>query len=342
MGKKKYKYKIVVTDYNFSDLEIEKKVSEKIDAELIDAQCEWDNEDEIIAATEDAHAIINQNAVITRRVIESLRRCQVITPYGVGLDCIDVEAATEHGIIVANVPDYCVNEVADHTMALALSCLRKVTQETIVIKKSPRERIYGVPLFKPIFKLREQVIGLVGFGNVARNLVSKARVFGFEIIAYDPFVNEETFKKYKVKQVSLDELLETSDVVSLHLSLSEETERLIAESEFRKMKKTAFFINTSRGRIIDEKALYKALKEGWIAGAGIDVTVGEPIRSDDPLLKLDNLLITNHIGHYSEGSVDAVRIGAIEEVVRVLSGKPPRPIAFVNPQVKQRKINNSN
>ena len=339
MHKQKYKYKAVVADYTFPDLEIEKRELEKVNAELIGAHCKPNDEGAIIAVSKNVHAIFSQNAIISRRVIESLRRCQVIVCYGVGLECVDVEAATEHSIIIANVPDYCINEVSDHTMALILSCLRKVTQETIAIKRNPKELIYGRPLFPPIFKLRGQVLGLVGFGNVAQNLVSKARPFGFKIIAYDPFVAEETFKKYEVRQVTLDNLLKISDVASLHLPLNEKTENLITEAELMKMKETAFLINTSRGQIIDESALYKALKQGWIAGAGIDVTVEEPINPDNPLVKLDNLIITNHIGYYSEGCLEEVRIKAAKEVARVLSGRFPRPIAFVNPQVKQEKIN---
>ena len=330
------KYRVVVVDHTFPDLDVEKRELEKTDAELIGAQCKADDEEAITAATGNADAVITQNAIMTRSVIESLKRCQVIACYGVGVEIVDVEAATEHGIVVANVPDYCIDEVSDHTMALILSCLRKVTQETLAIKKNPKGLVYAGPLFPPIFKLRQQVLGLVGFGHVARNLVAKARPFGFDIITNDPFAPKATFDKHKVRQVTLDNLLRISDVVSLHVPLNENTENLIAEENLRKMKQTAFLINTSRGQVIHEGALYKALKEHWIAGAALDVTAEEPINPDNPLLKLDNLIITNHIGYYSEGCLENVRTKAIGEVVRVLNGKPPRPVAFVNPEVKQR------
>ena len=338
----KEKYKVVVVDHTFEPLDVEENELQGFGIELISAQCKWDDEQEIIEAAKDAHAIIVQNSIITRKVIESLKKCRVIALYGVGLDPVDVEAATEHGIIVANVPDYCINEVADHTMALVLGSLRKVVRETIAIRrlnpnKGSGSMNYGGPLFGPIFKLKGQVLGLVGFGNVSRNLVSKARPFRFDIIAYDPIVDKKLFSDHNVTQVSLDEILRNSDIVSLHLPLNEKTENLIGAAELAKMKKTAFLINTSRGPIVDEDALYKALKENRIAGAGIDATVNEPINPDNPLLELDNLIITNHIGYYSEGCVEDVRAKAAREVCSVLSGKEPRSIAFVNPQVRGRK-----
>lgn len=335
MNNKKRRYKIVVLDHTF-DLDIEKKEIEEFGGALIDPRCAWNDEAAIIAAAKDAHAILTQNAMVTRKVIESLANCRIIVCYGVGVECVDLKAATENGIVVANVPDYCINEVSDHAMALILSCLRRVTQETCAIKKNPKGLTYGGPLFPPIFKLKGQVLGLVGFGNVARTLAVKARPFGFKIIAYDPFVHDATFRKYKVGQVTLDKLLKNSDVVSLHLPLNKKTDKLIAARELEKMKRTAFLINTARGQIVDEGALYKALSKGRLAGAGVDVTASEPVNPDNPLLELDNFIITNHIGYYSEGCLEEVRTKAIGEVKRVLSGKLPRPVAFVNPQVKKR------
>ena len=338
MSKKRYKYKTVVTDHTWGDLKIERKALEQVGSTVADPQCEMDDQQAIIEATKDADAVLTQNALMTRNVVESLDKCRVIICYGVGLEVIDIQAATERGIMVANVPDYCKDEVADHTMALMLSCLRKVTQETIAIKKNPKGLTYGGPLFGPMFKLREQVLGLIGFGTVARNLVAKARPFGFEIIAHDRFVDKVIFREHNVVPVSLDKLLRTSDVVSLHLPLNENTKNLIAESQLKKMKENAYLINTSRGQVVDEAALYKALKMGWVAGAALDVTVHEPVNPDNPLLKLDNLIITNHTGYYSEGCLEDVRTKAAEEARRVLGGKSPRPIAFVNPEVKTRAI----
>lgn len=336
MNNKKPEYKIVVLDHTF-ELDMEKKEIEDFGGKLIDPRCGWNDEAGIIAAAKDAHAILSQNAVLTRKVIESLSECRIIVCYGVGVEIVDLKAATENGIIVANVPDYCINEVSDHAMALILSCLRRITRETTAIKKNPKGLTYGGPLFPPVFKLKGQVLGLAGFGNVARRLAVKARPFGFKIIAYDPFVPGETFKRYKVGRVTLDNLLKRSDVVSLHLPLNKKTNKLIGARELGKMKRNAFLINTARGQIVDEGALYKALAKGRLAGAGVDVTVSEPINPDNPLLKLDTFIITNHIGYYSEGCLEEVRTKAMGEVKRVLSGKLPRPAAFVNPQVKRRK-----
>jgi len=329
-------YRVVVVDHTFDGLDIERAELGRsaFRVELVDAQCKPDDQREVIAATTRAHGIIIQNALINRTVIVSMKKCRVIALYGVGTENVDIEAATEHGIIVANVPDYCTEEVADHTMALILDCLRKVTRETLAIKTNPAGLTYGGPLFPPIFKLRGLVLGLVGFGNVARSLVGKAKPFGFRIVAHDPLVRDEVFRDCGVEPMGLEELLSASDVVSLHVPLSGKTIGLIGEAQLQRMKKTAFLINTARGPIVDEQALACALKESCIAGAGVDVTCEEPIRPGNPLLECDNLIITNHIGYYSEGCLDEVRRKAAGEVARVLSGKPPRPAAFVNPEAR--------
>jgi D-3-phosphoglycerate dehydrogenase len=257
-------------------------------------------------------------------VIESLKRCKVIARYGVGVDNIDVEAATEHKIIVANVPDYCIDEVSTHTMALILACARGIT----LLDRKRREKRWDFTLAKPLFRTQGKILGLFGLGKIARAIAQKALGFGFKIIAYDPYVPKVDGG---IKLVEFSQLLSDSDFVSLHVPLTAETRHSFGENELKKMKKTAYLINTSRGPIVDEKALYQALKNRWIAGAALDVMEKEPPDWNSSLLQLDNLIITPHISFYSEESYVELKTKVAQAVLSVLKGELPR--AIVNPQV---------
>ena len=314
--------KIVITDCDHPSVEIEKAILREIDPELILANC--NTEDEVIEIAKDADGIINQYAPITKRVIESLKRCKVIARYGVGVDNIDVEAATEHKIIVANVPDFCIDEVSTHTMALILACARGI----ILLDRKIKEKKWDFTLAKPLFRTQGKILGLFGLGNIARAVAKKASGFGFKIIAYDPYVSEVNSE---IEMVTLERLLSDSDFLSIHAPLTGETKHVFGKNELRQMKKTAFLVNTSRGPIIDEKALYVALKEKWIAGAALDVMEKEPPDWENPLLKLDNLITTPHISFYSEESYAELKIKVAQAVLSVLKGELPR--AIVNPKV---------
>jgi len=327
MFKSDKKLEIVITDCDHPSVEIEKKILSEIEPELILGFC--NTEDEVIEAAKDADGIINQYAPITRRVIESLKGCKVIARYGVGVDNIDVEAATEHKIIVANVPDYCVDEVSTHTLALMLSCARGIT----LLDRKIRDKKWDFTLAKPLFRTQGKTLGLFGLGSIAKMVAQKASGFGIKIIAYDPYVSKVNIG---VKLVELSQLLTDSDFVSIHAPLTVETRHSFGKNELKAMKKTAYLINTARGLIIDEKALYVALKEKWIAGAALDVMEKEPPDWEDPLLKLDNIIITPHISFYSEESYVELKTKVAEAVRAVLEGKLPR--VMVNPQVTKRKI----
>jgi len=288
MCKKNYKYKVVITEAEYKSFDLEKEELNKVDAEVIVGQCK--TEDEIIQIAKDADGLIVQYASITRYVIESLEKCKVIARYGIGVDSIDVEAATEYGIRVVNVQEYCLNEVSDHTMALALACVRKVVMLDDAVKKG----IWNFKISAPIFRLKNMKLGLVGFGNIARMVSLKAQAFGLNVVAYDPYIPSSVMNKINVKKVNLDDLLKEADIISLHLPLTKETKYMFAEKEFKLMKNIAFIINTGRGPLIKEKDLYRALKEKWIAGAALDVTEKEPIDPNNNLLKLDNIIITPH------------------------------------------------
>jgi len=258
MCKKSYKYKVVITEAEYKSFDLEKEELNKVDAEVIVGQCK--TEDEIIQIAKDADGLIVQYASITRRVIESLEKCKVIARYGIGVDSIDVEAATEHGICIVNVPEYCIDEVSDHTMALALTCVRKVVMLDNAVKKG----IWDFKISAPIFRLKNMRLGLAGFGNIARMVSLKAQAFGLNVVAYDPYIPSSVMNKINVKKVNLDDLLKEADIISLHLPLTKETKYMFAEKEFKSMKNTAFIINTGRGQLIKEEDLYKALSKKWI------------------------------------------------------------------------------
>ena len=318
----KKQQKVVITDCDHPSVEIERKVLSEIDPEFLLVHC--NTEDGVIEAAKDADGIINQYAPITRRVIESLKKCKVIARYGVGVDNIDVEAATEHKIIVANVPDYCVDEVSTHAIALILACARGIT----LLDNKIREKRWDFTLAKPLFRTKGKTLGLFGLGRIARAVAQKASGFAFKLIAYDPYVSKVN---REIKLVKFSQLLSDSDFISIHSPLTDETRHSFGKNELKNMKKTAYLINTARGPIVDEEALYQALKKRWIAGAALDVMEKEPPDWENSLLKLDNLIVTPPISFYSEESYVELKTKAAQAVLSVLKGELPR--AIVNPQV---------
>ena len=324
------KYKVVIPERWGSTTEIENEVLGKIDAEVIVIPCK--TEEEVIEASKDADALLIGGAKISRRVMAALKKCRVMVRYGIGVDSLDVKAATDYGIYVANVPDFCIDEVSDTTMGLILATTRKIAMLSSLVKKGTWNRASA----KPIYRLRGQTLGLVALGNIGRAVAMKARPFGFRIIAYDPYLSSEVAGDYQVELVDLDKLLRDSDVISIHAPLTERTRHMIGETELRKMKKTSYLINAARGPIVDGEALYRALKEGWIAGAGLDVLEAEPPKADNPLLSLENVVITPHYAAYTEESYREVRAKAAENIVLTFTeGRPKYP---VNPEVKDRFV----
>lgn len=298
-------------------------------------------EEELISACWEADAVIavgtrmTPGYVFSRRVIENLQRCRLIALMSIGYDNVDLVAATNKGICVTNVPDYCLDEVSDHTMALILACGRKFHALLPEIRAGKWGTQPGMlALLKPLHRFSKQTLGLIGFGNIPRTLVPKARAFGFRIIAYDPYVPGTLFKVFNVESVDFEQLLEESDFVSMHATLTPQTRHMMGLEQFRKMKRSAYFINTARGELVDEKALYAALSEGLIAGAGLDVLELEPPSPDNPLLKLNNVFITGHFAHYSEESNQELFLRPWEEVARIFQNRWPHGV--VNPQVRER------
>lgn len=309
-------FKVLITDYEFENLQYEEEVFEKsgLDIEFIKAQCK--TEEEVIAKAKDVDAIINQYAPVSRKVIESLQHTRVISRYGVGVNTIDLEAAKEKGITVANVPDYGMEEVSNHALALLLSWARKVTLLNNEVKKGN----WDFKACVPIHRFNEQTVGVLGFGRIPRRFIEKVKPLGFKTAAYDPFVSAEEMAAVGVQKMELDEIIRQADYLSVHVPLIADTFHLINEERLQRMKKNAVIINTARGPIIDEKALADALEKGIIAGAALDVTEEEPIGSESPLLKMDNVIITPHSAWYSEEAMIELRQKAAMNIVHVLSG----------------------
>jgi D-3-phosphoglycerate dehydrogenase len=318
--------KVVITDCNHPSIEIERKILSKINAELILSNC--NTEENIIKVAKDADGIINQRMPITREIIKLLNKCKIIVRYGVGVDNIDIKAATEYGIVVANVPDYCVDEVSSHAIGLILGCTRGI----ILFNSKVKEKRWGFSLAKPLFRTQGKTLGIFGLGRIGSVVAKKSIGFGLKIIACDPYVSKINTK---IKMVDFSQLLSESDFISINASLTDETWHAFGEDELRAMKKSAYLINTARGAIVDEKALYKALRERWIAGAGLDVLEKEPPDWDNPLLKLGNVIFTPHSAFYSEESYIELKTRAAKTVLSVLNGKLPKTI--INPQVLNRK-----
>ena len=314
---------VLIADYDFGDVDVERAIVEGAGFTLVPAQCK--SEDEVIDRGRDADAVITQYARVGQRAIEAFTRCRVIARYGTGVDIVDVDAATERGIQVTNAPsDWCADEVADHAITLWLAAARKIT----MYDRQTRNGVWRWQSGQPIHRVRGRVFGLLSFGSIARNIAAKVKGFGVEVWSHDPFTNEDMVRARGVRPVSLEELVEGSDYLVIQSPLTPETYHLFDEEMLRRMKPSAILVNTARGPIVDDRALHRALAEGWIAGAALDDIEEEPAKRrdwkpDNPLFALDNVIITPHAAYYSEESIRQVRQIAAGEVVRVLTGQPP-------------------
>jgi len=321
------KAKVVLTDYVWESLDVERKTLEGL-ADLVPLQTK--KPDEFVEQAADCDALLNTYAgPITAEVMARMPKCRIIARYGIGVDTIDLEAATRAGIIVTNNPTYCLDEVAEHTMALVLACARKVA----LYDRLVRSVRWEVPPGKPMFRLSGRTLGLAGFGNIARRVAVRASAFGMRILFADPFVAEGEFA-VPGKKVALDELLSEADFVSLHPPLTPQTRRMINDAALSRMKPTAFLINCSRGPVVDTDALVRALDAKTIAGCALDTIDPEPLPDPHPLRGRDNVIITPHVAWYSEQALGGLQAGAPSEVRRVLMGE--WPVNVVNREVKAR------
>jgi len=315
---------VAVTDSVFPNLDPARAVLGKIDADLLLAK--GTKPEAILQVAKDADAVLTTYAKVTAEMIPQLSRCRIISRFGIGVDNVDIASATKKGIVVTRVPDYCLDEVSDHAMALLLALARKIPFSNVRTHGGTWEMKAVVP----IHRLRGKVLGLVAFGQIPQLVAPKAQAFGMRVVTYDPYISPEILSRANVERVEFEELLGISDYVSIHTPLLPNTHHLFNADSFRRMKPSAYLINTARGPIIDEVALAAALDGKQIAGAALDVMENEP-PNGSPLLGRENVILTPHTSFYSEESLVDLQIKASEEVVRVLSGESPRNP--VNPEV---------
>lgn len=309
-------HRIVITDHGFTNLDHERRIISAAGAELVVASCK--SPEQVIDVAAEADVLIVQWAPINAAVLRSLKRCRAIVRYGIGVDNVDLATARELGIAVANVPDYCIDEVADHTVTLALALGRQLL--------ATHQRLLGgqwkitPPATMPAF--REMTFAVVGLGRIGRAVLHRAGGFGFRLVAHDPIQPAWMAAKSNAQPLALDETFKAADILCLHLPLTSETRHLVSAERLASMKRTAIIVNTSRGGLIDTVALASALEKGQVGGAGLDVFEQEPLPANHPLLSAPRTILTSHTAWFSEASVPRLQQLAAEEAVRAINDLP--------------------
>ncbi len=317
------KPKVVITDFDYGDLDVERSILEAAGARVVGLQAK--SEADLFEEARDCDAIMNQYARVGAETIARMERCRVIARYGIGVDIVDVEAATRKGILVTNVRDYCTDEVADHAIGLWLALTRKLFQYNAATHKG----VWRWQTGRPIHRIQGRTMGIVSFGRIGRAIAHRARAFGVELIAYDPYIADGVAESQGVRRVGKEEILVRSDYLMMQVPATPETHHFLGEEEFKRIRRGAIIVNTGRGPTVDNAALYRALTEGRVAGAGLDDPEEEPAKrkkwdpAANPLFSLDHVIVTSHVAYYSEESVRLARETAASEVARVLRGEPP-------------------
>lgn len=307
-------FRVVITDCDHGSIEEEKEECNRIGAELVLAQVQ--QEEDLIRSCREADGLINQYAILSRKVLENLSKCKVVSRYGVGVDSVDLKAATDLGIIVANVPDYCMDEVADQTVSMILALIRKI----VFFDKQVKAGVWDFREGIPIHRIKGKTMGLIGCGKIGLEVARRISGFGVKVIAFDPYLAKAPAG---IELKDFDSVLKESDMISVHCPLNQATRHLIGEREFRKMEKKPVVINTSRGPIVDEEALTRALEQNLISGAGLDVLEKEPPGAGHPLLSRGNVVLSPHISFYSVESISELKRRTAKNVADVLTAKWP-------------------
>lgn len=316
--------KVVITDFDYGDIDIETAILRDAGAEVVALQAK--SEADLSEHAIDCVAMISQYARIGHVTIKRMTRCKMIARYGVGVDIVDVEAATRRGILVTNVCDYCTEEVADHAIALWLALVRKLVD----YNRATHQGIWKWHSGQPIHRLRGRTMGIVSFGKIGQAIARRAMTFGVKIITYDPFLLIRDAAKHGAELVDKAALLVRSDYILMQAPMTPETQHFLSDTEFAAMKPGAILVNTGRGPTVDNKALHRALTVGTLAAAGLDDTEEEPAKraqwspEDNPIFALPNVIVTPHAAYYSEESIRAARETAASEVARVLTGQSPK------------------
>lgn len=316
---------IAVADSPFPNLNPAEAVLSEIDAEMVMA--EEATVDGILKVAAQADGLMVTYGQINADVIAGLEKCKVVGRFGLGVDNIDIEAATKAGIAVVYVPDYCIDEVSDHAMAMLLDLARKVSFSNSLVQAGRWE----MPAVTPLSRLRGRTLGLAGLGQIPRAVAPKAQSFGLKVIAYDPFIDKDVAKALDVELVDLETLLKNSDYVSIHVPMMPETEKMFNADAFKQMKSDALIVNTARGPLVDTDALAAALDAGEVGGAALDVMPVEPPGADHPLLGRDNVILSPHTGFYSIEALEELQTKTARGVVDVLQGN--KPVYPINPEV---------
>ncbi|MYA90131.1 MAG: C-terminal binding protein [Boseongicola sp. SB0662_bin_57] len=315
--------KVVITDYDYGDVRVESEILESAGAEVVALQAK--SEEDLFDVSRDCAAMMNQYARIGEAVIARMKKCEVIARYGVGVDIVDVAAASDRGILVTNVQDYCTEEVADHAISLWLALARKLPD----YDRATHAGVWSWQSGQPVCRLRGRTMGVVSLGRIGQAIAKRAKAFGVNVIAYDPYLAENVAKLHGVKLVSKPELLAQSHYILMQAPMTPDTRHFLSDPEFAAMKEGAILVNTGRGPTVDNKALYRALTEGSLAAAGLDDPEEEPAKCanwsphDNPIFTLPNVIVTPHVAYYSEESIRAARVTAATQVAKVLTGQRP-------------------
>ncbi len=315
--------KVVITDYDFGDVSVETEILEAAGAEVIALQAK--REEDLFEVASGCAAMMNQYAKIGKATISRMQKCEVIARYGVGVDIVDVGTATDRGILVTNVQNYCTEEVADHAIAMWLTLARKLPD----YDRATHAGIWQWQSGQPVYRLRGRTMGVVSLGKIGQAIVARAQAFGVKTIAYDPFLPADVAAKLGVELVSKADLLARSDYILMQAPMTPDTHHFLSDAEFAAMKPGAILVNTGRGPTVDNKALFRALSEGHLAAAGLDDPEEEPAKranwtpDENPLFTLPSVLVTPHSAYYSEESIRAARITAATQVAKVLTGQRP-------------------
>lgn len=310
---------VVMTDNGFDSLDLEQRILDAADIQMRVADPPCKTEDDVISGCGDANALMVLWAPMTRRVFENLPQMKCVVRYGIGVDNVDLNAAKDMGVCVVNVPDFCVEEVSNHAMAMMLALGRRIPQNHSHILSGH----WGVEPGGPAIAFGGRTLGLVGFGKIARRVAEKAKPFGFNIISYDPFAPESLFADFGVKRVDLNTLLQSSEIVSLHCPLMPDTRHLINRDSLALMKPGAVLVNTSRGPVVSEPDLIEAISSGKLSGAGLDVFETEPLPADSPLRSFDNVMLTCHVAALSDKSSETLHTRVAEAARDFCLGKRP-------------------
>jgi len=315
---------VIHTDPHHTDFQYEQAELDAIGATL--RTLNVTTEEEVAAACRDADALLVTYAKIGRIALAGMPQVKIVVRTGVGYDSVDVPAATERKVMVANVPDYCISDLAEHTMALLLAWWRRIAE----LDAQVRADGWGRPI-KPVYRLEGKTLGILGMGRMGQAVAARAKGFGVRLVGYDPYIPDNAFGAVGVERLRLDDLLKASDIVTIHSLLSAETRGIICLRTLRLMKPSALIVNTARGGIIRTDDLVQAIREGWIAGAALDVTDPEPLPLDHPIRSLPRVLITPHAAWYSEDAEAELHRSVAEDAVRVCTGG--LPVALANPEV---------